>query len=382
MSLRLSAALGLLLAGLAACSSNKSAEPEAAPLPKLPSSTVQFKEQWSASVGKGQAGEFLRLRPAVSASAAFVGSRDGIVLAVDRSNGKTLWRQKTGLPITGGVGAGYGMVLVGTSKGAVVAFNAADGKTLWQSKLGAAVLSAPAADAEVVVAQSADGKVYGLKRADGSQLWVHDTSVPVLSLRGSATPLLDRGTAYIGTAGGRLEAVAAASGMAAWELRVATNQGRSELERMVDIDGDLLMDGDQLFSVGFQSQLTAVDVSSARRLWQYEVSSFQDLAAGLGNVYVADSASTLLAVDAKSGKAVWKQEALAWRGLSGPVTLGNHLLVGDRSGWVHVLAQSDGRMLGRFRAEREPITALLVDQDTVYVLSADGDFSAWRLREQ
>lgn len=371
----------LAVLGLAACSSNKVVEPEPAKLPDLPEAAVKWQKQWSVSVGSGLDGEYLRLRPAVASDTIYAASRDGVLLAVDRESGKLRWKQKTGLALTGGVGAGYGMVLAATGKGEVVAFKAEDGSQLWRSALSAAVLSVPALDAGVVVAQSADGKVYGLKREDGSRLWVHDTSVPVLSLRGGASPLLTQGAVFVGTAGGKVEAIEAESGIMAWEVRVATNQGRSELERMVDVNGDLLLEGKTLYSLGFQSQLTAVDVESGRKLWQYDLSGFQDLAGGLGNVYAVDAGSTLFAVDAASGKAVWKQPDLAWRGLSGPVVSGSYLLVGDNKGYVHVLAQTDGRVLGRFRPDSSPVEALLAEQGTVYVYGVKGRLSAWRLRQ-
>lgn len=374
----------LLLAGLlAACSSNKDATPDPSPLPSLPKSALQFHELWSVSVGDGLGKEFLRLRPAVSEATVYAASRDGVVVALDRSSGKPRWKQKTGLQITGGVSAGYGLVLVGTGKAELVALSAENGSVRWKAPVSASVLAPAVLDANTVVVQSADGKVYGLKRETGERVWVHDTPVPVLSLRGNSTPLLADGMVYLATASGKVEALSAADGLPAWDVRVASNQGRTELDRMVDVDGDMVLGADgMLYSVGFQSQLTAVDTSVGRRRWQYDISSYRGLAEAGGNVYAVDNGSSVFAVAADSGKAVWKQPALAWRGLITPVALGGYVLSGDQDGYVHVLSQTDGSILGRFRPDHDPVAALMVTQDTVYAYSADGDLSAWQLKQQ
>jgi outer membrane protein assembly factor BamB len=368
----------LLTVLLAACSSDETLPPNR--LKPLPVHPAWIGQQWSQSVGDGADGEFLHLRPAIGETAVFAASRDGVVVAVDKQSGKRLWRRKTGYPITGGLSTGYGMVLAGTAKGELLVLSASTGATLWRADLSAAVLSAPAIDADRIIVQCADGKVYALDRDKGTRLWTHDTVVPVLSLRGNAAPLLVNGTVYVATAGGKVESLQAADGAPQWELRVASNQGRSELERMTDIDGDMLLDdvSNTLFAVGFQSQLGAVDVTEGHRLWEYDVSSYQGLAAVAGNVYVSDAAGTLYGVDASTGKAAWKQADLSGRGLSAPVPFAGNLLVGDSEGYVHLVAPADGSLLGRVSAGSSAILAMYADSSTVYIYTADGKLSGWR----
>lgn len=367
--------------GLVGCGGKKMVDPDPAQLPDLPKQQEVWKKQWSVSVGDGLGGEFLRLSPAITSSGIYAASRDGVLVAVNRENGDVLWRQKTGLTITGGVSAAYGMVVVGTAKGQVYAFNAQNGEKLWQSGFSAAVLSRVGIDADAVVVQTADGKIFGLNREDGTRIWTHESSVPALSIRGTSSPLMNNGAAFVGTASGRIEALESRTGASGWSTLVSTNSGRSELERIVDVDGELLLSGNTLYSAGYQSQLTAVNAQNGRRLWQFEVSSAHGLAEGMDNIYVVDTTSTLYAVDSKSGKAVWKQPDLTWRSLTSPATSLNSVLVGDRFGYVHIMAQSDGRMLGRFKSSGEPVVALNVESDTAFVYGAKGHLSAWRLTQ-
>ena len=374
------AAIVVMVAALAACSSNPN-EHKPAPLPVLPQKAMQLKlhKQWSVNVGDGLAGDVIKLHAATQANLTYVASRDGVVLATDEQ-GKTVWQQKTKLPITSGVAAGYGVVVIATAKGEVLALNPANGQTLWRKTLLAPVLASAALSAETIVIQSNDGKVYGLDSKTGEKRWVYDTPVPSLSLRGYATPLIDENLVIVATATGKIVALDVNTGIAQWESRIATSEGRSELARMVDVDGDMLMTiNKELYVASYQGQLAALNIKDKPDpLWTLPTSTTQSLAEGLGNVYVVDAASSILAVDQETGKVVWKQSDFAWRGLSNPVVVGNYLVVGDSSGYLHIMAQSDGRLLGR-SSVRGAVVNLEKVQDAFTVYTSKGQFSRWQL---
>lgn len=369
-----------LLAMLTACSSSPSA-PKPGPLPELPAERVRLERVWKVSAGDG-VGEVARLRPAASGQQVVVASHDGVLLAVDAESGRTLWRKKTGLPLSGGPALGYGVVVIGTAKGELLAHDAATGEPRWQVLLGASVQSVPVLTADRVLAVTADGVVHVLDRDSGAPRWTYTTPVPPLSLRGRAAPLVIGAHVLVPTAAGKIISLDIETGIVEWDVRVAANTGRSELERMVDIQGELLLEGDSnLYSVGFQSQLTALNVQEGRRRWQHDVSSVQSLAAGIGNIYVVDTGSTVMALDHESGKPVWKQPDLAWRGLVNPVVLGPVLVTGDADGFAHILAQSDGQVLGRERLVRDRLVSLAVQGEQLLAWSADGVLSAWKIRQ-
>ena len=374
------AAIVVMVAALAACSSNPN-EHKPAPLPVLPQKAMQLKlhKQWSVNVGDGLAGDVIKLHAATQANLTYVASRDGVVLAIDEQ-GKTVWQQKTKLPITSGVAAGYGVVVIATAKGEVLALNPANGQTLWRKPLLAPVLASAALSAETIVIQSNDGKVYGLDSKTGEKRWVYDTPVPSLSLRGYATPLIDENLVIVATATGKIVALDVNTGIAQWESRIATSEGRSELARMVDVDGDMLMTiNKELYVASYQGQLAALNIKDKPDpLWTLPTSTTQSLAEGLGNVYVVDAASSIISVDQETGKVVWKQSDFAWRGLSNPVVVGNYLVVGDSSGYLHIMAQSDGRLLGR-SSGRGAVVNLEKVQDAFTVYTAKGQFSRWQL---
>lgn len=370
---------GVLIA-LAACSSAPPA-PKASAYPALPSDRVTLRRLWEVHVGDGLAKDNIRLAPALGEQHIAAASRDGVLLVVARESGKVLWKKKTALAITAGPATGYGVIVVGTAKGEVLAFAEEDGTQKWSVSVGAPVMAAPAVSAGMVVVLGADGVIHALARDSGEVRWTYNTMVPPLSLHANAAPLIVDDHVYVATSAGKLVGLDMATGVAGMEVRVATNNGRSELERMTDIVGNLLLlDGRDLYSVGFQSQLTATDVESGRRRWQFDVSSVLDLAEGLGNIYVTDTTGNVFAVDRASGKVVWKQPGYAYRSLTAPTIVGGLVAVGDDEGRVHLLAQSDGQVRGRTSAGSS-LVSLQGRDDVLYAWASNGRLSAWKIRQ-
>lgn len=378
-------ALPGLLVLLAACSSTPPA-PEPGAYPALPEARARLQKLWSVRAGEGLAGESARLAPAFGEQSVALASRDGVVLVADRTTGKPAWRRKTGLAIVAGPALGYGLVVVATAKGELVALSAADGAEQWRTSLGAAASSVPAIGAEVVVVMAGDGVVHAVARTDGARRWAYNTTVPTLSLHGNAAPLLADRRVYVASSAGKVMRLDPATGIPDWDVRVATNNGRSELERMNDIVANLLRVGErELYSVGYQSQLSLVDVETGRRRWSWDVSSVNHLAEGQGNVYLTDTGGNVLAVERASGKPAWKQADFAWRTLSNPVVVGGLVAFGDEEGRVHLLSQLDGSVQGRAGVgggwiSDSPVVSLSVQDDVLYAWDAGGRLSAWKLR--
>lgn len=332
-------------------------------------------------MGNGSKGEDAQLEPSIGEQHIFAASANGVLLAIDRESGKVLWKNATKLSLTAGPAAGYGSVVVATDKGELQAYAEDDGHLLWQVTLGAVSYTKPAVASDTIIVLTGDGVIHALDRTNGHVRWTYNTSVPPLSLRGNAAPLLDDGRVYVATSGGKLVGLDVATGVAGWDVRVAINTGRSELERMSDVVGDLLQaDNGIIYSIGYQSQLTATMPDNGRRRWQLDASSVNHLAAGLGNVYFTDTSGYVFSVDESSGKVGWKQPAYAWRTLTGPTIVGGLLAVGDNKGAVHLLAQSDGEVRGRVRVGVSPLVTIVGREDMLYSWDRTGYLSAWQLR--
>jgi outer membrane protein assembly factor BamB len=341
---------------------------------------VNIEEMWSVGVGNGQGEGFYRIRPVISGDTIFVASADGEVAAVDRIHGKTLWEADVETELSGGVGVYEGAVFLGTSDGSVLKLDASSGERLWATPLRAEILAAPQGDGKVVVAQTYDGKLHGLDFGTGAVLWTYDSNVPVLTVRGTSTPILYNGRVYSGFANGRVLAFDAMTGAVLWEVRVAISQGRSEIERIVDVDGSMELAGDELYAASYQGSVVAIEVANGRKLWQQKASSYSGVSQGFGNVYVADEDGTLTAY-LRTGEGVrWTQNALAYRELSRPTPVGSFIAVADFEGYVHVLSQEDGEIVGRVRADDEGARADMASEgNLLYVFGNSGELIAYEI---
>ena len=353
---------------------------------------------WRAKVGRGLGRKYVRLTPAVIADRVYAADGYGRVVALDRFNGDEVWAVSVGEPdegpfyevwdrrdpsfVSGGMGVGDGRVLLGTTRGEVIALDAGDGAELWRTNLSSEVLSRPATGDGVVVAQTADGRLVALEANDGEQRWSYDSQVPLLTLRGTSAPLVRSGLVFAGFGDGSVSAVAESNGAPIWKQRIMLPQGRTELDRLVDVDGTPLMVGSLLYAVSFQGRLKALGPQDGRVIWEMEASSHLDLAEGYGQIYVVSDDDVITAVGQTTSAVVWEQDGLKNRKLTSPVAFGNYLLVGDADGYLHVLAQSDGRFVARRKLGGGLRSPMVEAEGVVFVLTNKGRLEALEINRR
>ncbi|MAY54462.1 MAG: outer membrane protein assembly factor BamB [Pseudomonadota bacterium] len=340
----------------------------------------ELERVWSVNVGDGQGEGYNRLAPAIDGDNIYAASADGTLMAINKETGRVLWRERTDLPITGGVGAASGLVLVGTLDARVVAFNQSSGEQMWTTAATSEVLAAPQTDGLRVVVQTIDGRLIGYDARDGERLWIYENTVPALSLRGTSKPLITGNRVIAGFANGLIAAVDITNGNLLWEERVAIPQGRYDIERIIDIDGNPTLFGGVVYVSSFQGNLMGLDVQTGRIVWGMAGSSYNALALGLGNIYWVDANSHVFAVQNNSERTVWENEDLRLRKVNSPVTFNNYLAVGDFEGYLHVLSQIDGQIVARTRIDRSGIRGEIISEGrNLYVFTNSGRLSALRL---
>ncbi|MEE4147163.1 MAG: outer membrane protein assembly factor BamB [Halieaceae bacterium] len=343
--------------------------------------TIRIKKLWSHGIGNGQGDGFYKIQPAVNGDTIYIAAADGEVEAFDKRSGDSLWDVELDMPLSGGVGVYGDALLLGSSDGFVIRLDAASGEVQWTTRLNGEVMSTPQSNGRMVLAHTLDGKLQALDFDTGAVVWTYDSNVPVLTLRGSSSPVLDGNVAYVGFANGRVQAFDIATGGILWDARVAIPQGRSEIERVVDIDGTMSLLGGELYVASYQGRIVAINVSDGRKLWQNNVSSFSGVSQGFGNVYVADEDGTVTAYQ-RTGQGVrWQQTALAYRGLSRPTPVSSYVAVGDKEGYVHFMSQVDGELAGRIKADGDGVRADMLGEDNIlYVYGNSGDLIAYEIK--
>jgi len=344
------------------------------------SPTVNIKKLWSTGVGDGQGAGLFKIAPVLAGERIYAASSDGVIVALDRTSGREAWERELEVNLSAGVGLYENSLFVGTSEGYVTRLSTEDGSEIWSTRLHGEVLAAPQGDGKVVVAQTYDGRLQGLDFSSGEKLWVHDSNVPVLTVRGTSTPILSNGVVYAGFANGRVLAFRAATGAILWEARVAISQGRSEIERIVDVDGTMTLIGGDLYAASYQGRVVGIDISNGRKIWQQDASSYAGVSQGFGNIYISDENGTLTAY-LRNGQGIrWEQDALGFRNLSRPTPVSSYVAVADFEGFVHLVSQVDGEFVGRVKTDGDGVRADMIgDGNLLYVYGNGGKLFAYEI---
>ncbi|MCK6370031.1 MAG: outer membrane protein assembly factor BamB [Gammaproteobacteria bacterium] len=338
----------------------------------------RVRKVWKSGIGDGNETLRLGLAPASDGTRIFAADHDGRVAAFDAARGKRIWRVKTRLPLAGGPGYGNGQVVVGSSDGAVVSLLAENGSEQWRADVGSEVLAAPAVGRHVYV-RTVDGKLVALNLSDGTQVWFVQQTMPRLSVRGTGSPVVDRNLVICGFDNGRVAAFDADDGSVVWDVLVTPPAGRTEVERMSDMNANVLVLGEEVFAVGYQGRLAALARESGQILWSLEFSSYSGLGADLANLYVSGEDGTLLAVERSTARERWRHDLLRNRDLTAPAAYGSSVVVGDFEGYLHFFEATTGTLQARVRVDSSRITAPpLVVNDLVYVMSDGGKLAAYR----
>jgi len=332
---------------MAGCSKDKSAD-EPAQLTALPHPTLIVKKMWSRSVDDKKAIPLrLGLGVSVADNRVYAAGHTGLLAAFDLVQGKVLWRKKTGAPLSGGTAASERLVLVGSSDGRLFAFDPANGKSRWQVRLNGEVLAPATISGRLIAVRTADGKLHALSPDDGHELWSQQQPVPRLSLRGTARPEIVGDVVLCGFDNGKLLAVNGGDGSVQWETQVTPPHGRTELERVIDIDSQVSVSGRDVYAVGFQGRVAMLALDTGQIWWSHEASSYRGLVFDDDTLYLSDANGEVVALKARTGAEVWRQNVLLNRKLSALGIMDFAVVTADYQGYVHFLDKATGALAAR-----------------------------------
>lgn len=359
---------------------NKDKQNEPAELTDFTAS-AQVSKLWSAQAGKGEKRLGVRQRPAVADGRVYAAAVEGGVRAFDLLSGKPVWHYESELLLGGGPGAGEGLVVIGGMEGDVIALDAATGAEKWKAKVSNEVIAAPAIGNGLVVVRSNDGRITAFDAASGERRWFFTKELPVLTVRGNGTPTLGPGYVFVGNDDGTVTAISMNEGSELWTQTVGQAEGRSELERMADVDGSPVLDGTTLYATSYKKETLAIDAPSGRPLWTKDNGGVGGLGLGASSVVVADPGGTVWALDRNTGAAMWQQAGLVRRNLSAPTVQGDYAVVGDFDGYVHWLKLSDGTFAARSRVGGDPVLAQPVVADGILIVqNTEGELTAFEVK--
>ena len=371
------------MASLAACGLFGDDDEELEPAELIDFETkVPIRKLWSKKLGDDA--EYLRvaLRPAGDGNQIYAASFNGTVFAFNPENGRQAWRSKLDLPLSAGPGVGENMVVVVGVDGYVIALSAADGSERWRAYIGGESLATPLVHEENVIIQTVDNRLVALSAFDGAERWSIGQSTPALTIRGTTSPVHTGRAVISGFDNGRLIAVNLDTGVLEWESVLSPPSGRSDLDRLADIDGDIAIVGQDIYASGYHGRVASLAAESGQVLWSREFSTYEGVSADWNSVYTTLDNGEIVALNRNTGAELWRQGALLRREPTVPVSFRSTVVVGDLEGYLHFFSNVDGDPVARVRAGRHAVVGTpIVVADRLYVQSDDGTLSAWIVRE-
>lgn len=374
------AAVCCLSAFLVGCSSVKE-ELKPVKLEPIPAQ-YKFVRDWRKIVGAGQDARYARLQPAYVDGVFYTVDVGGTLGAWRREDGKRLWSSDLKTDVGSGIGIANGLGFVGTLDGRVIAFDLANGQQKWEARTSSEVMAIPQSNGRVVITQAIDGRVFAFAFDDGRQLWNYDHPVPILSLRSNASPLIIQDTAMLAFDNGQILSFDCNTGQMRWSARVGQPQGKTELERLVDIDAAPIELGPYIYAAGYNSRLVAIAKGTGRIAWAQDVSTSQNILGVDNRIVVSDANSHVKMFDALNGTLLWENKSLHRRGLSAPAVYDGMVVVVDQAGYLHGLSFEDGTQIARGRIGENAVFAQpLVIEGTLYLLDKGGALMAYNTKE-
>lgn len=340
--------------------------------------TLEVRRVWSEKLGGGSEALRVDLSPAYDGNRVYAASYDGKVTALNPADGKVAWRTDLELILSAGPGVGEGLVVVAGYDGALIALDATDGSEKWRRDISGESLAKPVVSNGAVAIYTNDGRLRVLSAFDGAERWQLIQDLPPLTLRGAATPVVVGSSIVAGFDNGRLVALEMGDGEQLWEAIITPPSGRSDLDRLADVDGALATVGQDVYASGYQGRVAALAVESGQVLWAREMSAYSGLAADWDNIYVSGDEGEIMALLRRNGSDVWRNAILLRREPTAPAPFHTAVAVGDFDGYVHFFSKLDGTLVARERVKGGMVSGkLLVAGDRLLVQSEGGTLSAF-----
>lgn len=345
-------------------------------------SKIDVKRLWNNKLGGDAEFLLVGLRPTGDGNRIYAASLDGKVAAYDPETGKQRWKTDLQEQLSAGPAVGTGSVVVATRDGDVVLLDADSGSEQWRTDIGGETLSNPIIENDSVVVQTIDSRLIALARFDGRQRWEVEQTTPVLTMRGTSSPVLVGSTVVAGFDNGKLLVVDLDSGDIVWDSMLALATGRSDLDRLSDIDGAIAVIGQDIYAAGYHGQIAAIAAESGQVLWSREISTHSGVAADWNSIYTAREDGEIIALSRQGGVEVWRNDNLLRRDPTLPVPFQTTVVVGDLEGYLHFFSTIDGIPLARVRLGKQAITSdPFVIGNRLYVQSDGGSIAAYEITQ-
>ena len=226
---------------------------------------------WRAEIGSGSAGESqLLAQPVVAQGLVYAMDAEGVISAFDVASGERRWQYQPedidaedGL-LSGGLAFDSGWLFVAMSSGEVLAVNASSGTEIWRQDLALPLRAAPTIAQGRLLILSADNQLYTLDGESGRPVWRHAGFFEGTSRLGGPSPAVDGGVAVVPYSSAEVFGLRLDNGRPLWSDTVQRPRRTEALAQISDIDGQPVIQDDQIYVAGYGGQMAAIRAAPGR----------------------------------------------------------------------------------------------------------------------
>lgn len=329
---------------------------------------------WRANLGYGSRLQLRHQDPVYYDDKLFFCDKNRLI-ALDVNDGKRLWRQKFPATLNSCLGRFADILYFTDNEGIVYALSTINQELLWQLNLGENSVIAPTANEQVVLVLTLNEHLYALNAQDGTILWSYQAFKPPLTLFGSFRPLIVGSYSIVGFGDGTLVIHNWQEGRLVSYRQIVTPQGKTDLERLVDLDASAVFDDGILYVPTSRNFVLALDLQQGNQKWRAQYGSQLALTHDDQALYGVNEDNQLYALSKEEGKTLWSQ--VTERRLTAPVLWQGNIAVGDDKGYLYLFSSQDGSQLAKRRIGVVPFNpSLLLADDRLILLDTEGNVFA------
>lgn len=364
-----------LLAVLSACSDLDNSTPPAELIDFKPS--IQLKTNWDLQLAGGTE-LYHKLTPVIFDDFIYTVSGQGFISKVNIQTGDIVWQKSTAIRTYAGLAVSENSIVLTSREGIVFVYGNSENLPLkWTKKISSEInAQAVISDGNLYI-RSSNGELGSYQLSSGKENWVVKQRVPSLSITGTASPEIYDNYVLSGFDNGVFVVLDKKSGEEIWKKTLSVAKGRSELDRMVDADGQAAIQDGVIYVSNFQGRLMALSLHSGEELWSRPLSSIKALSFDKDALYVTDHNSMIWSIDRRNGTVLWKQDELHHRYLTAMGVENDAVVTTDFEGIAHWLDKTTGRLIARLAiGEEKFLNKPIVYKDSLLFLDAANNLSS------
>ena len=324
--------------------------------------------------------------PSVMGEHVIIPSRNGVVTVLKLATGQIEERIELGLQLLSQIGVemdedSFNFAFV-SADGRLIFFNS-NNKVLWSTQLNGIVRMVPKIGELGVIVRQEDNKVLAYDKVRGKLLWsISKRTMPLILHAQSDMRFVgdeNKGLATIqkdlavNLAGGELILLNSKTGSVLWEKRLAYPKGQNEVERIVDLLGAPVLDGQEICTSVYQTKLVCVDKGTGDIEWENPEKILSPGFFKSPLVAAVGLKDEVKLFNREENVEVWRNEELRFRDLSKPIIWDDSVWIIDSFGVLHGLSILDGNTISRYDLNRKSdIVSFIVTRSGLLVTDADG----------